>query len=69
MILLIIIIGAIAFGKYIFVTTISSNGWEKFYKGYDSSQYLTKVSQMLIIRLTLAVLTLELVHMPLRNIK
>ena len=33
-------------GQYIFVSTISSNGWAKFYKGYVNSKYLTKVSSI-----------------------
>ena len=36
------IVGTIASEQYIFVTTITSNGWAKFYKGYVSSKYLTK---------------------------
>jgi uncharacterized protein YraI len=37
-------VGTIDSGQYIFVTSISSNGWAQFYKGYVSSKYLTKVS-------------------------
>ena len=37
------IVGTLSSGQYIFVTTISSNGWAKFYKGYVNSKYLTKV--------------------------
>ena len=38
------IVGTISSGQYIFVTTISSNGWAKFYKGYVSGKYITKVN-------------------------
>ena len=41
------IIGTISSGQYIFVTTISSNGWAKFYKGYVSTKYITKVNSNL----------------------
>ena len=37
------IVGTIASEKFIFVTTISSNGGARFYKGYVSSKYLTRV--------------------------
>ena len=38
------IVGTISTGQYIFATTITSNGWVKFYKGYISGKYLTKVN-------------------------
>ncbi len=38
------IVGTLSNGQYIFVSTISSNGWAKFYKGYVNSKYLIKVS-------------------------
>ena len=38
-------VGTISFGQYIFVTSISSNGWAKFYKGYVNTNYITKVKK------------------------
>ena len=38
------VVGTLSSGQYIFVSTLSSNGWAKFYKGYVNSKYLTKVN-------------------------
>ncbi|ORX60100.1 hypothetical protein BCR36DRAFT_316509 [Piromyces finnis] len=37
------IVGSLKNNDYIYVTSVS-NGWAKFYKGYCSTQYLTKVT-------------------------
>jgi len=37
------IVGSLKNGQYIYATSVS-NGWAKFYKGYVSTTYLTKIT-------------------------